>query len=341
LRVGHKTLLFSLRNHGTIFTSFHMKKTFYACLALASLLLEVAPAQAQTVTNLNLESWATRNGVEAPANWQTTDDDFAAAFGAPSGTYNFGTVTKSTDKHGGTYAAKLTTTNFSTTNGPVPVPGELILGAKAGVYNYFGISVGGTSLASRPTQMQCYYKLTGTAAVTDSALALVYMTKTTNGVPSVIGRGYQFLAPAATYTSLTVPITYSTTSTATPDSVHVVFTSGWADNITAGTTLFVDDVTISGVNLATRADADVQAQFSVSPNPSTGGRFQLNAPEAPALSSAAFTVSDMMGRTVAQQPALAAPSPTRELDLSHLTTGIYLLRLDTKQGVVVRQLTIK
>ncbi len=319
-----------------------MKKTFYACLTLASLLLGAAPTQAQTIANLNLETWATRNGAEAPTGWQTTDDDIAAQFGVPSGTFNFGTVTKSTDKHGGTYAAKLTTTTITIAGvGSGPASGELILGAKTGVYTYGGISIGGQALAARPTQMQCFYKLTGTAATADSALALVYLTKTTNGVPSLIGGGQQYLPAAATYTALTVPITYSPTSIATPDSIHIIFSSGVADNITLGTSLFVDDITVSGVNLATRADADVQAQLSVSPNPSAGGRFQLNAPEAPALSSAALTVSDLMSRNVAQPPALALPSHTRELDLSNLTTGIYLLRLDTKQGTVTRQLTIK
>jgi hypothetical protein len=317
-----------------------MKKIFYACLVLASLLVS-APAQAQTIANLNFETWATRNGVDAPTNWLTTDDDIAAQAGAPSGTFNFGTVTKSTDKHGGTYAAKLTTSTITIPGlGSGPAPGELILGAKTGIYTLGGISIGGQPLAARPTQMQCFYKLTGASATADSALALVYMTKTTNGVPSLIGLGQQYLVAAANYTALTVPISYSPTSSATPDSIHIVFSSGTATT-TLGTTLFVDDITITGVNLATRADADVQAQFSVSPNPSTGGRFQLNAPEAPALASAPLTVSDMMGRTVMQQPALAVPSPTRELDLSTLSTGIYLLRLDTKQGMVVRQLTIK
>lgn len=322
-----------------------MKKGFYTCLALASLLLGTAAAKAQTIPNLNLETWAIRNGAEAPTNWQTTDDDLTAQAGAPLGTFNFGTVTKSTDQHGGTYAAKLTTTTITIPGvGSGTAPGELILGTKPGKYTYAGASLGGLPLAAFPTQMQFFYKLTSTtaaAATADSALALVYLTKTTNGVPALIGRGYQYLTAASGYTSQTVPITYSLTNTTTPDSIHIVFSSGTADNTTIGTALFVDDVTVAGVNLAIRADADVQAQLSVSPNPSTGGRFQLNAPEAPALASAPLTVSDMLGRTVVQQAGLAVPSPTRELDLSSLSTGLYLLRLDTKQGAVMRQLTIK
>ncbi|RZK17230.1 MAG: T9SS type A sorting domain-containing protein [Hymenobacter sp.] len=35
------------------------------------------------------------------------------------------------------------------------------------------------------------------------------------------------------------------------------------------------------------------------------------------------------------------PAPTRDLDLSTLPTGIYLLRPDTKAGTTVRQLSIK
>ncbi|MGI4874984.1 MAG: T9SS type A sorting domain-containing protein [Janthinobacterium lividum] len=319
-----------------------MKVPFYTCLALAGALLSHEYAQAQTINNLNLDAWATRNGVEAPANWLTTDDDFAYAFGQPLGTFNFGAVTKTTDKHGGTYAAKLTTGNVTIGTSSGPVPGELILGAKTGVYSYLGYCVSGTPLAARPAQMQFYYKLTGSAVAADSALALVYATKTTNGVPAVIGRGYQFLlTPTTTYTQLTVPITYSSTNTATPDSIHVVFSSGYAENVTAGTALFIDDVTISGVNLSAQAAAGIQEKLTVSPNPGTGGRFIIHSPDAPKLASGSLIVSDIMGRTVVHQSAQTLPSGERELDLSALPVGTYLLRLDSEQGIIVRQITIQ
>lgn len=316
-----------------------MKKLVYTCLSIITLLLSQGAAQAQSLTNLNFETWATRNGVEAPTNWLTTDDDFAFYNGKPAGTYNFGTVTKTTDVHGGTYAAKLTTTNVTVSGMTGNVPGELILGAKTGVYKYLGLPLGGGPVTVRPTQLQLYYKLSGPAA--DSAVAIAYLTKTTNGVPTLIGIGYQFLAPATAYTAVTAPINYDPNSSVTPDSVHIILSSGFARNITVGTALFVDDITLGGVALATRAAASTQALLTIAPNPSPSGHFVINSPDQPALAASPWQVLDALGRVVAQQPAQAVPSGQRELDLSALSSGIYLLRLDSKDGTIVRQLTVK
>ena len=93
--------------------------------------------------------------------------------------------------------------------------------------------------------------------------------------------------------------------------------------------------------MATRANASTQAQLIVAPNPSPAGRFQLSAPTAPALASAPLTVLDLTGRVVLAQPALVMLSPTRELDLSSLRTGIYVLRIDSKEGLLTRQLVVQ
>ena len=316
-----------------------MKKLVYTCLSVVTLLLGQGAAQAQGLANLNLETWATRNGVEAPTNWLTTDDDFAFYGGKPAGTYNFGTVTKTTDAHGGTYAAKLTTTNVTVAGMTGNAPGELILGAKTGLYSYLGLPLGGGPVTLRPTQMQFYYKLNGLAA--DSAVAIVSLSYTTGGKPTIIGLGYQFLTPATAYTSVTFPINYDPNSSVTPDSVHIIFSSGFARRTAVGTALFVDDVTLGGVALATRADASTQAQLTVAPNPSPSGRFTINSLDKPALAASPWQVLDALGRVVAQQPAQAVPSGQRELDLSALSSGIYLLRLDSKDGTIVRQLTVK
>jgi hypothetical protein len=311
-------------------------KLRYSFVLLLSLLLGVGPrAMSQTIANANLETWAVRNTIEAPTGWQTTDDVLHALLVQLYGVqtyFNTGTVTKSTDVHSGTYAASLKTlvvTGVST----VPVPGILVLGTKLGVN-----SLGGSPYTSRPAQFQFYYKLTGPVA--DSAGAVVYLTGTNAGQPTLIGTAQQYLKPTTGgYVGISLPIQY--TSSATPDSVRIQFSSGGADALTANTTLLVDDVALSNTALAVRADASIQARLSVAPNPSPAGRFQLSAPDEPALASAPYTVLDALGRQVAHQPALAVPSATRELDFSSFSTGIYLLRLDTKQGTIMRQLVIK
>lgn len=321
-----------------------MKLLFYSLCALALL---ARPAAAQTISNAGFETWAIRDSIEAPAGWLTTDDVFAYYVRKPTGTFNLGTVTKSTDAHSGSYAAKLTTTREPlTTGGSTLVQGILVLGAEVGKYNFFGIPLGGAPFNKRPTRMQFSYKFNGTAA--DSALALVYLSQA--GSTNLSGVSAILLSPSNSYITVAIPITYDPTDTSTPDSIHIVFASGYSThigkansaNIQEGSTLLVDDISLSGGGvLATRADAGTQAQLTVSPNPSPAGLFQLAAPAEPALASAAYTVSDMLGRVVARQPAQATPTPERTLDLSNLRTGIYLLRLDSKQGVITRQLVVK
>lgn len=321
-----------------------MKRLLYACLSLATLLAVLAVPRAgvaQGLTNLNLDSWVTRGNVEKPVNWLTLDDDEAFYNQQPTGTYNFGLTTKTTDAHGGAFAARIATGTITIGTQSGLAAGELILGAKTGAYprNFLGYALGGSPLAGRPTSMSFYYKSNVPAA--DSALALVYFSNTVSGAPVLVGYGLQFLAPAASYTANTVPITYDPANTATPDSVHIVFTSGIGGLITSGAALQVDDISFQGIALAARADADVQELLTVSPNPSPNGRFVVNSASRPELAGSPLRVLDLAGRTVLQQAAQSSPAGRRELDLSDLRAGLYLLRLDTKQGAIVRPLTVK
>ena len=312
-------------------------KLRYSFLLLIGLLLGVGPqAMSQTIPNSGFETWATRNGAEAPGNWLNSDDLYEGSTGA---------VTKSTDAHTGSFAAKLTNTTIKDPSGSFVAEGAIILGTRFNSQvTYGGYPIGGIPYTARPAQFQFYYKLTGPAA--DSALTTLLLTSTgaKGAAPTIVGGGILLLAPTTGtgYTQVTVNIPYNPAIATNPDSVRIMFTSGSARTIVAGSTLLVDDVSlIGGTALAVRADASVQARLSVAPNPSPAGRFQLSAPTEPALASAPYTVLDMLGRVVAQQPALAVPSPTRELDLSSLPAGIYLLRIDSKQGLLVRQLAVK
>ena len=324
-----------------------MKSGFYRLLLLTAWFAGLGlTASAQTITNADFENWAVRGTAEAPANWLTTDDIFEAF--DPGFFYNTGTVTKSTDAHGGSFAAKLSNVSVGSGTNTGVVGGVLVLGTKlGGEASYNRYPIGGVPYTSRPTQVQFYYKLT--IAATDTAFATAIFTKKdpNGGLPLILGGGTIFLTPTmgTGYVGVTADVPYST-STDAPDSVRIQFSTGCAsefirDALTAGTTLSIDDVSFLGAPLATRANATVQELLTVSPNPGPAGHFQLHAPAEPALASAPYSVFDLTGRLVAQQPALAVPTPTRDLDLSRLATGVYLLRLDSKQGTLVRQLVVQ
>lgn len=312
-------------------------KAFFYFLGLLGLLGSYV-AQAQTIPNAGLETWVQRNGRELPANWQVTDDFYSY------GTYNTGTTTKTTDAHSGSFAAKLVNVTIPSSTGSYPENGLLSAGSRTSPYvlralNNLPIG-GGVPYNTRPTQLQFYYKNVGVAS--DSAVVLVLLTRTVNGAPSTVGLSVSLLPPVSTYTGVTLNIQYDSNVTAAPDTAHITFSSGIARNIAITPSgLYIDDVSLTGAALATRADASTQAQLTVAPNPSPGGRFVLNSPDQPALAASPLQVLDALGRIVVQQPAQAAPGGQRELDLSNLREGVYLLRLDAKDGVIVRQLTVK
>ena len=317
-----------------------MKQVLYAGLLLVGLMLGGSRAGcAQAIPNNGFETWATRGTGEAPANWLTTDNLIGA--GTSGQLPNSGTVTKSTDAHGGSFAAKLTSTTLTSSSGSAVVEGILILGTKlGGQVSYAGYPIGGIPCAVRPTQLQLYYKFTGPAA--DAPITTLLLTKTgTNGaLPTIVGGGVLALTPTTGgYTAVTVNIPYNTTDT--PDSLRIQFSSGTAATITAGSTLLVDDISLLGAALAVRASASLQELLTVAPNPSPAGRFVISSPAQPALAAAPLTVFDMLGREVVRQPAQLVPTATRELDLSGMPVGIYTLRLDSKQGALVRQLVVK
>jgi hypothetical protein len=315
-----------------------MKLYFYVLVGL--LALTTGLASAQNFPNNGLEVWNTTTGGEKPANWQTTDNILDFLVGAPAGSFQTGAVTKTTDAHSGSFAAKVTTVGVPTTSGgSVPFPGFLVLGNRV-VIDADDNILAGLPYTSRPTQMQFYYKLSGTGAATDQAGVQVILSRTSGGNSQVVGgASIAFTAAANTYTLVTLPLQYA--SSLQPDSITVYCTSGNVATPQVGTTLQLDDFVLSGVPLAVRADANLQNQLLVGPNPSPAGRFVISSPAQPGLAAAPLTVLDVTGRTVVRQPAQTVLSGQRDLDLSALPIGIYTLRLDSKEGVLTRKLVVK
>lgn len=310
-----------------------MKALLRTGLASSLLVATLASAQAQTIPNGGFETWASRNSVEAPTGWVTTDDVAAALVG----TAFTGTYTKITDAHGGTYAARLESKN---TLLGIVVPGAVGIGSKVGS----DVTLpGGIPFTGRPTMLQFYYKLSGPqpVAASDGAFAQVALTRYVNGATQTLATARQvFTTVTSTYVLAQVPLTY--TSSATPDSVHLVLSSGAIITATAGpvvgTVFQVDDVSFTGTATATR-DAALSAALTVAPNPSPDGHYLLHAP--PTLLAGALAVTNATGRVVRREAALTTSAPTRALDLSGLAAGFYTLQLVADQGLVTKKLVVE
>jgi hypothetical protein len=315
-----------------------MKAPVYAFTWLLALTAHFT--HAQNFPNNGLDTWSSPNGVEKPTNWQTTDNILDFLTGAPAGSFNTGAVTKTENARSGAYAARLVTVAVPTNSGgSIPFPGYLALGNRV-VLDTDGNVFAGLPYTSRPTQFQFYYRLSGPGAATDQAGVQVILTRTTNGTSQIVGGASTTLTTVASaYTLVTLPLQYS--SSLVPDSITVYATSANVETPQVGTALQLDDFSLTGGALAVRADASLQNQLMVGPNPSPAGRFVISSPSEPSLAGAPLTVLDVAGRTVVRQPAQPIPSGQRDLDLSALPVGIYMLRLDSKQGMLVRQLVVK
>jgi hypothetical protein len=307
-----------------------MKQIF---LSLLVLLTWSTGSQAQsTVANGGFENWRVGSmGTDIPQDWLNTEEFIAGISGVTLPATN--TISKTTDSHSGAFAAKLQTGSLGTT----VLAGMLVLGTRV----VPGPTLGGKPFSGRPTSMDFYYKMTGTAPTADdSASITVILTRWNNGANETVAGGNIYLTqPGTTYNLASVPLNYQSASV--PDSVHIMILSGSGRTITVGTSLFLDDVTMVTSVTATQTARKLDA-LTAYPNPSTTGLFALQAGQEPLLFSSALTVTDMAGRVVLRQPATKATGEEkRVVDLRGQPAGVYTLRLISAEGTAVRPLVVQ
>lgn len=290
------------------------------------LYLGLQPLAAQNVPNGGLETWTTQGAAEYPNNWLTTD----AIYGGQGLPLTLGTVTKSTDRHSGSFAAKMESKAVF----GVPFPSFLILGSRFVNSNTFGI--GGIPFTGRPAALQFWYQLT--LAPSDSAGVYVALTRGGGTTAQVVGAAAAILPARAGYGQFSLPISYS--AGLAPDSLRLFFLCG-TGGVAASSSLWVDDISLSGAIAATAAPAATQAALSIYPNPSTSGEFALASLSQPAVATAAYRVFNAQGQLVRQQSAAPLNEASgRRVDLRGMPAGVYLLHLSPPDGPLMRKLLI-
>jgi hypothetical protein len=302
-----------------------MKNRLRTFFCACSLLWAGTAVGQNTLPNASFETWETRPlSNERPQGWFTADDIINQVF-----------------------AAQLTPKTISTLLGSRAVPSILLLGDR------FRVSIldltdpsaladltrtRGIPYTGRPTQMSFWHKFAGTTA--DQAQVILVLTKgNLNSGGRIVGSGTaSFIAGNTTYTRFTMPITYA--STEAPDSLRIGFVVGADQRFSSSAAYTVDDISLSTVT-ATASPA-VAAALNVYPNPSTNGLFSLASLQKPSVATAPLSVTDALGKVVLQQAAAPTSAANgRSLDLRGLPAGVYLLRLDTPEGIVVRKLQLQ
>lgn len=295
-------------------------------LFAAALVAATGAARAQTlpaIPNGGFETW-TGN---LPGGWTTSDQLYASELPFPVPT---NTVTRSTDKYNGQAAAQLQAFSFF----GLALPPILILGT---VRDLEADYPGGIAYAARPASMQFWYKFQGTSA--DSAAVSLALTRGGGTNRQEIGLGGAFVtgSTSTSYRLGQVPIIYN--NALAPDSLYAFVTTN-AASTTA--TLLLDDVVMSNTVTAAKEPMLAGALLAY-PNPSTDGLFKLRAERDHDVVASSLTVTDALGRTVLRQPAVAAASVAngRPLDLRGQKAGVYVLRLESERGAVLRRLVVQ
>ncbi|GGE93862.1 T9SS type A sorting domain-containing protein [Hymenobacter cavernae] len=328
-----------------------MKNQLRAFFCAAGLLWAGAATAQNTVPNASFDNWENRPlSNERPQGWLTSDDILYQLLGdflTPRATR---LIEKVSETHSGPSAALLTPKNITVVGfGSRPVPAILLLGDR------FRVSIEdlanpasladitrsrGVPFTGRPTQLNFWYVFAG--APTDQANVAVILTKGNlkNGGFTVGGGTTTMPLTSSTteYTRFTLPITY--TSEVAPDSIRMGFSIGGNQVFSSGAAMAIDDISFSTITAT--ANPTVAGSLSVYPNPSTNGLFSLASLQNPGVATAPLSVTDALGKVVVRQAAAPASAANgRQLDLRGRPAGVYLLRLDTPEGVVVRKLQVQ
>lgn len=299
--------------------------TFFAAMLMLN------AASAQTVVFSDMETWRTPSvgfpatTLDAADGWRCPDSlahAYSFIVGTPSRQ-----LYKSTDKHGGSYAARIVTQNQGSTLGDLAgVLTNAVINLDI-VNQDFTLS-GGTTLYGRVNFVNAWLKYNPSGG--DSATVIVSSIikgGKANGEDSVIGSGLHYITASQPYTLVSVPIDYGT-NTASPNALQIIFTSS-GGQATVGSELFIDDVSYS-IFPAGVGNVNNDAKFVVAPNPAST-KLQLQSEG---------KVRFMLYSVTGQQLLSADVNGSTSVDVSSLTAGTYYYAAINANGEMVKNSSI-
>lgn len=295
-----------------------MKKNLLTIIV--SLLSVYCFAQQDTIANAGFEQWNFNPQYDDPVNW-TTLNPLASALGAQLA-YK---ADASGEYHSGTAAIKLVTTSVTgigitpaiLTNGMINVQTQSI--------------EGGSAMNSRPMSFGGWFRFDPIS--TDTAFFNVRLTKwntVMNSRDNIATIDTVITGTSGAFVNFELPFEYY--STETPDTVLLLFGSGTNTAPQEGSALFVDDLYYTypqGIEDAT------EFGVSVFPNPALN---TIRIGNENGLRFSQAHIFSIDGKMVMNE-SLANRAAT--IDVSGLTTGTYLLRLETMDGQQMIQKFVK
>lgn len=291
-------------------------KTVGTFLSIDNLIVKVG-STALTVNNSNFENWSTIVTDEA-SGWNSSE------------TYMTGSLSKSTDKNSGTYAAKISTGKFA---------GNI----QSGVLSYGTVQYGNTeaeniyspkwAINAFVDKIHFSYKYLPALGISDSAEVEIIFTERVNNKTQKTASFSKILAPSNTYIidSIQFPNKYSV------DSVIVQFYSSRGTgtiNRGVGSVLMVDDIYFVQEPDAIKENL-LTDLVKLSPNPTTDIVTIYNNQD----ELITVGIKNLSGNLVSLFNV--EKNSTYKFNLSSYPKGVYLVEITTLNSKIVKKLILE
>jgi hypothetical protein len=210
-------------------------KKFFVLVGFCSSFLVIRVIGQTPVPNGDFENWINYGSYQNPQNWDTPNQ--AILIGLPFGTQ---VVTKSTDHESGSFSARLESKQLTFPS--VVVPGVVTLGTLTIdlLTQTFSIN-GGVPISDKPTHLKGFYKFIPKGG--DSCAMGIGLTKWNNGTRDSVGIGsFSTHDTINVWTPFYAWINYILDEQ--PDTFNILAISSADSSPTAGTVLFVDNISL-------------------------------------------------------------------------------------------------
>ena len=289
-------------------------KKFFAVIVLCSFSLILHLHGQTPVPNGDFETWITSGTYQNPQYWDTPNQAIAIAL--PFGT---AVVTKSTDHESGSFSARLESKQLTLPS--LVVPGVVTLGKLTiNIFTQtFGIN-GGVPISDKPTHMKGFYKFQPQGG--DSCAIGIGFTKWNNGIRDSVGIGaFSTHDTVNVWTPFYAWINYVLDEQ--PDTFNILAISSADYSPTAGTVLYVDNISLDYTAGINREDPSAGIElYQDREDRQILVYFNFEKPEATGIQ-----LFNMTGQVVVSIPAETVMKSRRILDYNGFPAGVYVLEI--------------
>jgi len=291
-----------------------LRDYLFACLILAS-----SAFHSQTIPNGSFETWNNSAGYPSPANW-TTNNVIPFFTGSQYG------VTQELPGTQGNYYCKIACAESPEGSA---FPSYIITGAYDALSEY---GSPGFPINAIPSALSCQFR--SSISGDDFARVSCFLTRINDatGMRDTIATGVAEISQSEqAWTNLDIPI--SLLNSETPDTCVIIIRAGAGNNPQIGNYIDIDDLHFTGG--AASLDEGEIVRFHAWPNPMTE---MLMIDLSMMDNTNDVTLFDMQGRLIEQLQLTAAQVM---IDVAHLQTGAYLLRITNRRGSWIQPLLKK